>query len=213
MPEQDVVYVVEDDPVVRQSLVMLIATLEVEVRGRASGEDFLDDPLRADASCVVLDVRMPGLGGLEVQARLNEAGVIAPVIFITGHGDVPMAVEAMRGGAVDFLQKPFDNQIMLERVRQALVRNCALRQAARQRDIAAARLAALSPREHDVLALLVAGRMNKAIAAELGISAKTVEDHRASIMRKMQVRSVAELVRLAVDGQAGSTPGRFGTIA
>lgn len=201
MTERDVVHVVEDDAVVRQSLVMLIGTLGVEVRGHAAGRAFLDDPASREASCVVLDVRMPGLGGLEVQARMAELGMTAPVIFITGHGDVPMAVEAMRGGAVDFLQKPFDNQALLERVRQAMARGRDLRIEARQRGIAAARLATLSPREREVLDLLVAGRMNKAIAAELGISAKTVEDHRASIMRKMQVRSVAELVRLAAEGR------------
>lgn len=201
MAQRDVVFVVEDDPVVRQSLAMLIGTLGVEVRSHGTGRAFLDDPAGREASCVVLDVRMPGLGGLEVQARMAELGMTAPVIFITGHGDVPMAVEAMRGGAVDFLQKPFDNQMLLERVRQAMVRGRDLRQEAEQRGIAAARLAALSPREGEVLELLVAGKMNKAIAAELGISAKTVEDHRASIMRKMQVRSVAELVRLAADGR------------
>lgn len=201
MSERDTVFVVEDDPVVRQSLLMLIETLGVEARGHATGRDFLDDAASREASCVVLDVRMPGLGGLEVQARMAELGMAAPVIFITGHGDVPMAVEAMRGGAVDFLQKPFDNASLLERVRQAIVRGRDLRQQAEQRGMAAARLATLSPRECEVLDLLVAGKMNKTIAAELGISAKTVEDHRASIMRKMQVRSVAELVRLATDGR------------
>lgn len=198
--DRDMVCVVEDDSMVRQSLVMLIGTLGVEVRGYATGRSFLDDPASRETSCVVLDVRMPGLGGLEVQARMTELSMTAPVIFITGHGDVPMAVEAMRGGAVDFLQKPFNNQVLLERVRQAISRSRDLRAEAEQRGIAEARLASLSPREREVLALLTAGRMNKAIAAELGISAKTVEDHRASIMRKMQVRSVAELVRLAAGG-------------
>ena len=203
MKERDLVCVVEDDSVVRQSLAMLIGTLGVEVCGHATGRAFLDDPASRAAACVVLDVRMPGLGGLEVQARMAELGMTAPVIFITGHGDVPMAVEAMRGGAVVFLQKPFDNQALLARVRQAIDRGRDLRQAAEQRGIAAARLATLSPREREVLDLLVAGKMNKAIAADLGISAKTVEDHRASLMRKMQVRSVAELVRLAADGRRG----------
>ena len=203
MSNRDLVFVVEDDPMVRQSLIMLIETLGVAVRGHASGRGFFDDPDCRRASCVVLDVRLPGLGGLEVQSRMSDLGLTAPVIFITGHGDVPMAVEAMRGGAVDFLQKPFDNQALLARVRQAIDRGRDLRQAAEQRGIAAARLATLSPREREVLDLLVAGKMNKAIAADLGISAKTVEDHRASLMRKMQVRSVAELVRLAADGRRG----------
>lgn len=201
MKKSDMVCVVEDDPVVRQSLVMLIGTLGVEVRGHATGRAFLDDPASRDASCVVLDVRMPGLSGLEVQGRMAELGMTAPVIFITGHGDVPMAVEAMRLGAVDFLQKPFDNQTLLERVRHAMVRGRDLRIEAERRGIAEVRLASLSPREREVLALLVAGRMNKAIAAELGISAKTVEDHRASIMRKLQVRSVAALVQVTADAR------------
>lgn len=201
MPKRDLVFVVEDDPVVRQSLIMLIETLDVVVRGHPTGHGFLDDPDCHRASCVVLDVRLPGLGGLEIQTRMTELDLTVPVIFITGHGDVPMAVEAMRGGAVDFLQKPFDNQSLLARVEQAIAHGRDLRQEAELRKIAAARLAALSPREREVLTLLVEGRMNKAIAAELGISAKTVEDHRASIMRKMQVRSIAELVRLVADSQ------------
>lgn len=201
MPKRELVFVVEDDPVVRQSLVMLIETLGVAVRGHATGRGFLDDPDGRRASCVVLDVRLPGLGGLEVQSRMSDLGLTAPVIFITGHGDVPMAVAAMRGGAVDFLQKPFDNQSLLERVGQAIARGRDLRQEEELRKIATARLATLSPREREVLALLVEGRMNKAIAAELGISSKTVEDHRASIMRKMQVRSIAELVRLVADSR------------
>ena len=201
MTKRDLVCVVEDDPVVRQSLLMLIGTLGVDVRGYAAGRDFLDDPAGRQASCVVLDVRMPGLGGLEVQSRMTGLGIAASIVFITGHGDVPMAVEAMRGGAVDFLQKPFDNRTLLERVGQAVSRGRDLRQEAALRSSAATRLAALSPREQEVLALLVAGRMNKTIAAELGISAKTVEDHRASIMRKMQVRSIAELVWLVADSR------------
>ena len=203
MGQRAMVCVVEDDAMVRQSLAMLIGTLGVDVRSHADGRAFLDDPASREASCVVLDVRMPGLSGLEVQARMTELGMTAPVIFITGHGDVPMAVEAMRGGAVDFLQKPFDNQVLLARVKQAIARGRDLRLEAEQRSLAEARLAALSPREREVLALLVEGRMNKIIAAELGISAKTVEDHRASIMRKTQVRSVAELVRLAADARPG----------
>ena len=203
MGQRAMVCVVEDDAMVRQSLAMLIGTLGVDVRSHADGRAFLDDPASREASCVVLDARMPGLGGLEVQARMTELGMTAPVIFITGHGDVPMAVEAMRGGAVDFLQKPFDNQVLLARVKQAIARGRDLRLEAEQRSLAEARLAALSPREREVLELLVAGRMNKIIAAELGISAKTVEDHRASIMRKTQVRSVAELVRLAADARRG----------
>ncbi len=207
------VCVVEDDAAVRHSLATLLATLGVDVRSHASGNDFLDDPVSRDAACVILDVRLPGLNGLEVQSRMHDLGMTVPVIFISGHGDVPMAVDAMRGGALDFLQKPFDAQSLLARVQQAIAQGPALRQAAQQRLVAAARLAILSPREREVLALLLEGRMNKAIAAELGISAKTVEDHRASIMRKMQARSVAELVRLATGGGAPGAPPPFGPTA
>jgi two-component system response regulator FixJ len=152
MGQRAMVCVVEDDAMVRQSLAMLIGTLGVDVRSHASGRAFLDDPASLEATCVVLDVRMPGLSGLEVQARMAELGLTAPVIFITGHGDVPMAVEAMRGGAVDFLQKPFDNQVLLARVKQAIARGRDLRLEAEQRSLAEARLAALSPREREVLA-------------------------------------------------------------
>ncbi|MCL4682001.1 MAG: response regulator [Rhodocyclaceae bacterium] len=201
MKPQGKVCIVEDDPVVRQSLAMLLESLGMQVASHASGREFLDDPRCGECDCLILDVRMPGLGGLEVQARMAERGLPVPIVFITGHGDVPMAVEAMRGGAVDFLQKPFSNRVLLERVSQAIARKHDRACLAGRQQAAEARLAALSPREREVLELLVEGRMNKAIAAELGISAKTVEDHRASIMRKMQVRSVAALVQAVMDAR------------
>jgi RNA polymerase sigma factor (sigma-70 family) len=196
---QGKVCIVEDDPMVRQSLAMLLESHGMAVRSHASGRAYLDDPHCGECDCLILDVRMPGLGGLEVQDRMVERGLAVPIVFITGHGDVPMAVEAMRGGAVDFLQKPFSNQVLLERVSQAIARGRDAQELAGQRRAAQARLATLSPREHEVLRLLLDGLMNKAIAAELGISAKTVEDHRASIMRKMQVRTVAALVQAVVN--------------
>ena len=189
-------YIVDDDPTVRRSLVMLVQTIGIDVREYATGEAFLSDPDNRDASCVVLDISMPGLTGLEVQARMVEDGMNVPVIFVTGHGDVPSAVNAMRNGAVDFLQKPFDDQTFLERVQQCICRGRELRHEEERRTAIEARLATLSQREREVLTLVVAGNMNKVIAAALGISTKTVEDHRASLMRKMQVRSVAELVRV-----------------
>lgn len=189
-------YIVDDDPTVRRSLVMLVQTIGIDVREYATGEAFLSDPRNRDASCVVLDISMPGLTGLEVQVRMVEGGMNVPVIFVTGHGDVPSAVNAMRNGAVDFLQKPFDDQTFLERVQQCIRRGRELRHEEEQRTAIEARLATLSQREREVLTLVVAGNMNKVIAAALGISTKTVEDHRASLMRKMQVRSVAELVRM-----------------
>ena len=175
---------------------MLVQTIGIDVREYATGEAFLSDPRNRDASCVVLDISMPGLTGLEVQVCMVEEGMNVPVIFVTGHGDVPSAVNAMRNGAVDFLQKPFDDQTFLERVQQCIRRGRELRHEEEQRTAIEARLATLSQREREVLTLVVAGNMNKVIAAALGISTKTVEDHRASLMRKMQVRSVAELVRM-----------------
>ncbi len=197
MIQADVVYVVEDDAMVRQSLALLLGTMAVEVRSFATGRQFLDSIGPDCAGCVVLDLRLPGLSGLEVQAALLERGLNLPVIFITGHGDVPLAVEAMRGGAIDFLQKPFDGELLLGRVREALTTGREKRAQREQHEDAAARMDTLSRREREVLALVVEGRMNKTIAAELGISAKTVEDHRASIMKKTATRSVAELVKLA----------------
>ncbi|CAG1009589.1 Response regulator protein TmoT [Burkholderiales bacterium] len=197
MTEADVVYVVEDDAMVRQSLALLLGTMAVEVRSFATGRQFLDSISPDCLGCVVLDLRLPGLSGLEVQAALLERGLNLPIIFITGHGDVPLAVEAMRGGAIDFLQKPFDGELLLGRVREALAAGREQKAQREQHEDAAARLDTLSRREREVLALVVEGRMNKTIAAELGISAKTVEDHRASIMRKTATRSVAELVKLA----------------
>ena len=194
--ESAMLYIVDDDPTVRRSLVMLVQTIGIDVREYATGEAFLSDPRNRDASCVVLDISMPGLTGLEVQVRMVEEGMNVPVIFVTGHGDVPSAVNAMRNGAVDFLQKPFDDQTFLERVQQCIRRGRELRHEEEQRTAIEARLATLSQREREVLTLVVAGNMNKVIAAALGISTKTVEDHRASLMRKMQVRSVAELVRM-----------------
>lgn len=189
-------FIVDDDPTVRRSLVMLAQTVGIDVREYATGEAFLSDPGNRDASCVVLDMSMPGLTGLEVQARMIEEGMNVPVIFVTGHGDVPSAVSAMRNGAADFLQKPFDDETFLERAQQCIRRGRELRHEEERRIAIEARLATLSQRECEVLALVVAGNMNKVIAAALGISTKTVEDHRASLMRKMQVRSVAELVRV-----------------
>jgi len=197
MNEAQSVCVVEDDAMVRQSLAMLIETLGITVRSFGTGREFLDSCDPRCCGCVVLDVRMPGLSGLEVQARMADRGLDLPVIFITGHGDVPMAVEAMRGGAVDFLQKPFDNQALLARVQHALQQSRERRAAKQRHAVEEARLATLSRREREVLALLIDGRMNKRIAADLNISAKTVEDHRASIMKKTGARSLAELVQLA----------------
>jgi FixJ family two-component response regulator len=194
--ERQIAAIIDDDEAVRLSLTLLIETLGVEVRGYASARAFLDDVSHADADCLVLDVRMPGMSGLELQSRLEEEDWLAPIIFISGHADVSTAVQAMRAGAVDFLQKPFSDQALLDRVQQALEQGLMLRRRAIERGVLEARLGLLSPREREVMRRVVFGQMNKVMAEELAISVKTVEDHRASIMRKMRAKSVQELVRM-----------------
>ncbi len=198
-----IVCIVDDDPMVRQSIALLIETLGVRTIVYASAREFLDDPCMHHCACLVLDVRMPGMGGLELQRRLASDNWTAPIIFITGHGDVQMAVEAIRGGAIDFLQKPFRDQALLDRVQQALEQHPNLIEKKRRMNVIHARIELLTKREREVARLLLAGKMNKGIATELGIGIKTVEDHRASIMQKMHACSFADLVLMFAEaGQA-----------
>lgn len=196
MTEHDLVCVVDDDEMVRMSVCMLIETLGVQARSYANCLQLMEDESGLKlAGCLVLDVRMPGISGLEMQERLESLRVDAPIIFISGHGDVPMVVRAMRGGALDFLQKPFDEQLLLDRVEQAIAISAKRRRERVKRATVEARLATLTPRESQVLEGIIAGRQNKLIAENLGISMKTVEQHRARIMEKMHAASLAELVR------------------
>ena len=196
MTEHDLVCVVDDDEMVRMSVCMLIETLGVQARSYANCLQLMEDESSLKlAGCLVLDVRMPGISGLERQCRLEILRVDAPIIFISGHGDVPMVVRAMRGGALDFLQKPFDEQLLLDRVEQAIAISAKRRRERVKRATVEARLATLTPREKQVLEGIIAGRQNKVIAENLGISMKTVEQHRARIMEKMHAASLAELVR------------------
>ncbi|MBK6971507.1 MAG: response regulator [Candidatus Methylophosphatis roskildensis] len=196
MTEHDLVCVVDDDEMVRMSVCMLIETLGVQARSYANCLQLMEDESSLKlAGCLVLDVRMPGISGLEMQERLESLRVDAPIIFISGHGDVPMVVRAMRGGALDFLQKPFDEQLLLDRVEQAIAISAKRRRERVKRATVEARLATLTPREKQVLEGIIAGRQNKVIAENLGISMKTVEQHRARIMEKMHAASLAELVR------------------
>jgi two-component system, LuxR family, response regulator FixJ len=196
--DKAVVHVIDDDEASRQSLAFLLQAANVEVQTHASATAFLDQLPELSAGCVITDVRMPGLSGIDLLRRLRELHFAAPVIVMTGHGDVPLAVEAMKIGAVDFLEKPFDDEALLASVRLALHQQ----EGARTRDMARAeidsRIAALSNRERDVLAGLVAGRANKQIAYDLGISPRTVEIYRANLMNKMQAGSLSELVRMAL---------------
>jgi two-component system response regulator FixJ len=195
--ESSLVYVVDDDDAVRDSLRMLLKSVGLASEGYASGSEFLEayDPRRV--SCLVADIRMPGLSGLELQDELNARKDEIPIIFITGHGDVPMAVKAMQAGAADFIQKPFRDQDLLDRVNKALQADRERRNEDAGLERARKRLATLTPRETEVMERVVQGHANKVIALDLGVSQRTVELHRARVMHKMGVRSLAELVRLA----------------
>jgi len=192
------VFVVDDDEAARQSLGWLMESVGLKVASFHSAQAFLDAFDPEMPGCLVLDVRMPGMGGLELQEKLAAGLVSLPVIIVTGHGDVPMAVRAMKAGAVDFLEKPFNDQALLDRIQQALEADTRRRSEARPRAAVLARIATLTPREREVMQLVVAGKPNKAIATALGISKKTVEAHRAKMMEKMQAGSISELVRDAL---------------
>jgi len=197
-----VVHVVDDDAAVRQSLELLLKSMGLSVSAYPSGADFLDAWPDDPPGCMVLDIRMHGMSGLELQQRLNARHSILPIIFITGHGDVPMAVEAMQAGAVDFIQKPFRDQDLLDRIAQALEKDAATRRLLGERNAIRARLRSLTPRETEVLNLVVAGKANKVIAGDLDLSQRTVEIHRARVMEKMRAHSLAQLVRMVLAAEA-----------
>ncbi len=198
MAADGVVHVIDDDADVRQSLAFLLSTAGLAVRVHDSAVAFLKVLPEVKDGCVVTDVRMPGIDGLELQRRLGELERRLPVIVMTGHGDVPLAVEAMKAGAVDFIEKPFDDEVMLSAIRAALARQADDRERNARAAAIQERIARLSDRERDVLDRLVAGKANKVIAHELGISPRTVEVYRANVMTKMQADSLSELVRMAL---------------
>ena len=193
------VFVVDDDEAVRTSLRLLLKSVGLPVETFASAQEFLDqfDPDRA--GCLVLDIRMPGMSGLELQQHLNDRHSIMPVVFITGHGDVPMAVEAMQAGAVDFIQKPFRDQDLIDRINRALEKDREMRSELRERDEIRRRMSQLTPREREVLELVTQGKANKVIAGDLNVSQRTVEIHRARVMEKMGANSLAHLVRMVIE--------------
>lgn len=190
----EIVAVVDDDHAVREALCLMLGQLSIGVQPYANAREFLDDPDSRECACLVLDVRMPGISGIDLQRRLIETGCHIPIIFITGHGEVPMAVEAMRLGAVDFLQKPVKEQQLLDTVQRTLESSKERRQQRRAMDVVTARLACLTPREREVFELLVKGQRSKDIATVLRISLKTIEEYRSNILRKMHVASTAELL-------------------
>ena len=196
-PPDPTVFVVDDDEALCEALQWLLESAALRVEAFHSAEAFLDayDPQRP--GCLVLDLRMRGMNGLDLQARLARDDLALPVIIITGHGDIPMAVRAMKGGAVDFLEKPFNEQQLLDAVHAALARDARMREARLKRAAVLRRIEQLTPRERDVFALVVNGKMNKQIAVELGITEVTVKVHRGRVMTKMGADSLAELVILA----------------
>lgn len=190
------VYVVDDEPAVRKALWRLLRSAGIEVETFGTAEEFLGALGEDPAGCAVLDVAMPGLDGLALQEALASSGIDLPVLFLTGHGDIPMSVQAMKAGAADFLTKPVDGQALVAAVRRALEKGRSARQARREVSEIRRRLASLTPRQHEVLEGVVEGKLNKQIAADLGIAEKTVKIHRGEVMSKMAAGSVAELVRL-----------------
>jgi two-component system, LuxR family, response regulator FixJ len=204
--ETATVHIVDDDDALRESLAFLLGTARINVATHASASAFMEAIPGAKLSCVITDVRMPGMSGIDLLKRLREMKIEVPVIVITGHGDVPLAVEAMKVGAIDFLEKPFDDEVLLASVKAAIERQGGEIKRNAERAEIVSRLAALSNRERDVLGGLVAGRANKQIAFDLGISPRTVEIYRANLMNKMQAGGLSDLVRMAlIAGIAGTS--------
>lgn len=197
MSSRRTVFIVDDDHSVRTSFERILVHAGFDVATFGSAEELLADPGRFDPGCLVLDVRMPGMDGLALQEELRRDGCVKPIVFLTGYGTVPTSVRAMKGGAVDFLEKPIEPDRLVEVVQAALERDVAERNWLRQQALFRDRLANLTPREREVFEAVIAGRLNKQIAYDLGITLRTVKFHRGSVMRKLQVDTLAELVRLS----------------
>lgn len=197
MSEKPLIHLIDDEDAVRRSASFLLKTSGYDVRAYASGVAFLREARHLDPGCILLDIRMPEMDGLEVQRELNARGVALPVIVLTGHGDVATAVTAMKQGALDFLEKPFEKALLLDALTRGFERLDRAGNAEVEGQEAAVRIAALTARERDVLRGLVAGNPNKTIAYDLGISPRTVEVHRANVMTKLEVRSLSEALRIA----------------
>jgi two-component system response regulator FixJ len=202
------VFVVDDDEAVRQSVELLVRSVGLTVESYPSAQSFLEsyDPTRC--GCLLLDLRMPGMSGLELQRALKERGVTLPIIIVTGHGDVPVAVRAFKDGAIDLIEKPYSKQMLLERVRDAVERDVREREGRTRKLQIDARLRKLTPRENSVMERVVAGLSNKEIARDLNVSSKTVEVHRAHVMQKMEADSLADLVKQVMTARNGMEGGR-----
>ena len=190
------VHIVEDDDAVRDSLQMMLDSVGRDTKVFGSADSFLSTYHPDMAGCIVLDIRMPGMNGMELQRKLNDINSILPIIFVTGHGDVPMAVEAMQQGAVDFVQKPYREQELLDKISQAMEIDQQNRNSLQQRQVITEKMQSLTPREKDVMQLMAEGKANKVIAVDLDISQRTVEIHRARVMEKLGANSLAHLVRM-----------------
>ena len=204
--EESIVYVIDDDRLMRGALSTLFRSVELGVKTFSSATEFLQHALPAVPSCLILDIRMPRLSGLDLQAELGRLGINMPVIFITGYGDIPMSVRAMKAGAVDFLTKPFRDQEMVDAVTAALQRDRKRRSEEESHSEVQARFASLTQRERQIMGLVTGGLMNKQVAARIGISERTVKIHRGNLMRKMQAKSLAELVVMAVGIRGQENP-------
>ena len=201
--DKAIVFIVDDDASVRDSLRWLIESVQLQVQCFATAQEFLQGYQNQQTGCVVLDVRMPGLSGLDLQEELRQQGFVVPVIIITGHADVPMAVRAFKSGVFDFIEKPFNDQHLIDRIHQAIDKSRSQKVNIQRWQDARDRLQKLSSRELQVLDCIVSGSSNKTMARELDISVKTIETHRANLMSKMQAGSVSELVRIALLAERG----------
>lgn len=203
MSDPGTVFIVDDDDSVRRTFERILVHAGFQVATFASASELLAEPRRFDPGCLLLDVRMPGMNGLDLQEALRRDGCVKPVVFLTGHGTVPTSVRAMKGGAIDFLEKPIEPDRLIEVVEEALARDDSERAQLREQALFQERLSTLTPREREVYDAVIAGRLNKQIARDLGITLRTVKFHRGRVMRKLEVDSLAELVRL---GRGGSAP-------
>jgi len=192
-----IVFIVDDDDSVRKALTRLIKSVDLNVETFASADDFLKRESHNGPACLVLDIRMPGLSGLDLQDELVAAGRTLPIIFISAHGSIPLSVRAMKAGAVDFIEKPFEDQSLLDAINHSLKKDRQAKQEQAELKEIQRRVDSLTPREHQIFALVVSGKLNKQIAFELGTTERTIKAHRARVMKKMQASSLADLIRLA----------------